>query len=756
MKKRLITTFMMFLITGSGFAQPLDNTLICIDPGHGGHEIGGTGDDRYVSTTGFWESESNFEKALYLRAILEDLGATIILTRYGNDDDNLDDPSLSQRVEIAKSNFVDFMHSIHSNGWNGERNYTLMLFQGFDDGPTYPDAKVMSEIMAVELYNAHRTTHYSVRGDFDFYGTGEAYLGIFRNLNMAGTLSEGSFHDYIPESWRLMNSDYRKHEAWAIARSFMEFYDAGTFSFGEIAGVVRDTQKIVNYFYLSSTDDAHTPVNNLTVTLQPGNQIYHGDDMNNGFFLFDSLMPGTYTIYFDAPGYYSDSTEITVIANQTVFADANLVSFAPSVPGHVRVLWDGPASLKIEVEPALRANGYRAYISQDGVTFSDSVDADTTAIIVPDLQENSVYYFKISALNDSLVSDKTRHLYAGVPSAGPHQVLIVNGFDRGTNDRFDYIRFCADPVNDRGYPFSYVMNETVISGDVLLTDFSTVHWILGDESTVDETFSNTEQQLVKAFLDGGGHLFVSGPEIGWDLDHRGSTSDKQFYNGYLKSRYVTDAPGGSQGLYYTAQPIKRGIFEGLDNISFDDGTHGTIDSDWPDAIWAQGGAGNILQYQGVNPTEANGVAAIAYEGLFLNGTTPGKLVYLAFPFETVYNTTRRTEIMDRVFDFFEGEIPVLPIEQENVAKVEKFNLEQNFPNPFNPVTQIKFSLSETNQTTLIIYDVVGRKVKTLIDNRMTAGEYAVDFNASRLASGTYFYVLRSGPFTMRKKMIYLK
>jgi hypothetical protein len=112
--------------------------------------------------------------------------------------------------------------------------------------------------------------------------------------------------------------------------------------------------------------------------------------------------------------------------------------------------------------------------------------------------------------------------------------------------------------------------------------------------------------------------------------------------------------------------------------------------------------------------------------------------------------------MNRVFDFFEDGIPVLPIEQENIAKVEKFNLEQNFPNPFNPVTQIKFSLSETNQTTLIIYDVVGRKVKTLIDNRMTAGEYAVDFNASRLASGTYFYVLRSGPFTMRKKMIYLK
>jgi N-acetylmuramoyl-L-alanine amidase len=752
MKKSLIILFLIFLSIGSGFTQPLDSILICIDPGHGGHE----GDDRFISTTGFWESESNFGKALYLRTILEDLGATIILTREGNDDNILDDPSLSQRVEIANSNFVDYMHSIHSNGFEGQTNYTLMLFQGFDNGPTYPEAKEMSEIMGPEVFNAHRTTTYYVRGDFDFYGTGGPYLGIFRNLNMPGTLSEGSFHDYIPESWRLMNSMYHKHEAWAIARSFLEYFEAGTLSYGEIAGVVRDTQKFVNYFYLSSTDDARTPVNNLTVTLQPGNLVYSGDDMNNGFFLFDSLVPGPYTLYFDAPGYHRDSTEVTVTANQTVFADADLLSFSPSIPEHVRVLQDGPTSLKIGVEPALHANGYRVYIGQDGVSFTDSVDADTTAIIVPDLQENRVYYFKVSALNDSLVSDKTRRLYAGVPSSESHEVLIVNGFDRGTNNRFDYIRFCANPINDRGYPFSYVMNETVILGEVLLTDYSTVIWILGDESTVDETFSNTEQIKVKAFLDGGGHLFVSGPEIGWDLDNKGSSSDKQFYNNYLKAKYVTDAPKGVQSGYYTAIPIMRGIFEGLENITFDDGTHGTIDSDWPDAIWAQGGAGNILQYQNVTPTEANGVAAIAYEGLFPNGTVPGKMVYLAFPFETVYDATRRTEIMDRVFDFFEGEIPVLPIDQDDVAKVKKFSLEQNFPNPFNPLTKINFSLNETNQTTLIIYDVIGRKIKTLLDRKMVAGEYGVDFNASHLASGTYFYVLRSGPFIMRKKMVLIK
>jgi hypothetical protein len=244
--------------------------------------------------------------------------------------------------------------------------------------------------------------------------------------------------------------------------------------------------------------------------------------------------------------------------------------------------------------------------------------------------------------------------------------------------------------------------------------------------------------------------------MGWDLDNRGSTFDRQFYNTYLNADYITDAPGGSQGQYYTAVPITRGIFEGLDNIEYDDGSHGTIDSDWPDAIWAQGGAGNIMQYEGLDPSISNGVAAIGYEGLFPNGSIPGKLIYLAFPFETVYDETMRIDIMDRVFDFFEGNIPVLPIEQDESVMPYTFALEQNFPNPFNPVTQIKFTLSETNKTTLVIYDIIGRKIKSLINSTMDAGEYTVDFNASELASGTYIYALRSGPNSLKKKMVLIK
>ncbi len=104
------------------------------------------------------------------------------------------------------------------------------------------------------------------------------------------------------------------------------------------------------------------------------------------------------------------------------------------------------------------------------------------------------------------------------------------------------------------------------------------------------------------------------------------------------------------------------------------------------------------------------------------------------------------------------------VEKFNVSKVEdntpylpeKFLLSQNYPNPFNPITHIKFSLTETNLTTLTIYDVIGRKVKTLVNERLAPGVYEVVFDAGSLASGTYFYILNSGSHTMKKKMILLK
>ncbi|HRJ05566.1 MAG TPA: T9SS type A sorting domain-containing protein, partial [Ignavibacteria bacterium] len=85
-----------------------------------------------------------------------------------------------------------------------------------------------------------------------------------------------------------------------------------------------------------------------------------------------------------------------------------------------------------------------------------------------------------------------------------------------------------------------------------------------------------------------------------------------------------------------------------------------------------------------------------------------------------------------------------------------YSLSQNYPNPFNPVTNIKFSIPAAGNVKLVIFDILGREVKTLLNDVKPAGNYVVDFNAAELSSGAYFYRLESGNFVETKKMLLVK
>lgn len=85
-----------------------------------------------------------------------------------------------------------------------------------------------------------------------------------------------------------------------------------------------------------------------------------------------------------------------------------------------------------------------------------------------------------------------------------------------------------------------------------------------------------------------------------------------------------------------------------------------------------------------------------------------------------------------------------------------FNLNQNYPNPFNPTTVIGYQLPANSFVTLEVYDVLGRKVRTLINERQTAGAHLVNFNAIDLSSGVYFYRLTSGSFVNTKTLMLIK
>lgn len=86
----------------------------------------------------------------------------------------------------------------------------------------------------------------------------------------------------------------------------------------------------------------------------------------------------------------------------------------------------------------------------------------------------------------------------------------------------------------------------------------------------------------------------------------------------------------------------------------------------------------------------------------------------------------------------------------------KFQLFQNFPNPFNPQTRIKFALPKAADVKIVVFDILGQEVLDLLDERREAGFHAVDFIAGQLASGMYFYTIQAGPNRAVKKMILVR
>ena len=102
--------------------------------------------------------------------------------------------------------------------------------------------------------------------------------------------------------------------------------------------------------------------------------------------------------------------------------------------------------------------------------------------------------------------------------------------------------------------------------------------------------------------------------------------------------------------------------------------------------------------------------------------------------------------------------PQSPTATKEDSKIlpDKFELFANYPNPFNPSTRIQYTIPKNTTVILKVFDVIGREVATLVNESKPAGYYEVQFDASRLSSGIYFYELRAGNYRSVKKMLLMK
>lgn len=138
------------------------------------------------------------------------------------------------------------------------------------------------------------------------------------------------------------------------------------------------------------------------------------------------------------------------------------------------------------------------------------------------------------------------------------------------------------------------------------------------------------------------------------------------------------------------------------------------------------------------------------------GTTSIKIFYEYKDYLSEFDNEDKISYRLKQIDF-SGEFTLSEIiTVGHLQNSNRFSLGQNFPNPFNPSTQINFTLSNAANTELTIYDLLGNKVKTIINEFKAAGNYNVNFDGSNLTSGIYIYVLKTGNGSITRKMTLLK
>jgi hypothetical protein len=167
---------------------------------------------------------------------------------------------------------------------------------------------------------------------------------------------------------------------------------------------------------------------------------------------------------------------------------------------------------------------------------------------------------------------------------------------------------------------------------------------------------------------------------------------------------------------------------------------------WPDAAWITARCDSmklVIPFDTVLPTTG------------INMASTDTLV-IPKPYDVTGWNPSAPVLQLRIFKWGLHQPNIDAVRKENQLIPSSFSLEQNFPEPFNPQTTIRFSLPHETHVTLKVFNFLGQEVQTLVNDTRTAGSYSVDFDASNLSSGMYFYTLHTRRFLQTKKMLVIR
>jgi hypothetical protein len=358
--------------------------------------------------------------------------------------------------------------------------------------------------------------------------------------------------------------------------------------------------------------------------------------------------------------------------------DGGPLVFLPEPPANVRAFGTNDG-VRIAWEPGGSGggspNGYLVYRSTNGYGFGNPVSTSGLGVLLTNLAFDRDYYFRVTATNAGGESLFSACVGARRNSTSELPVLVVNAFDRfaralcprqtagpgvggiygGTEtfDRvrpremnsFDYVVQHGQALNALGVAFDACHHRAVENSQVRLTNYRVVFWAVGQESAADETFSVLEQLLVGYHLEAGGHLFVSGSEIAFDLgrDVGPSNADRHFLSNRLHAVLGGDA--NSNAGVYTFSSAALSIFTNNPTAQFGQGSGSPYRVLAPNRLTPVADGRAALRYVG----GSGGVAAVQYDGAGAGG---GRVVFLSVPFESIGGAAVRERYLSDVLRFF--------------------------------------------------------------------------------------------------------
>lgn len=392
-------------------------------------------------------------------------------------------------------------------------------------------------------------------------------------------------------------------------------------------------------------------------------------------------------------------------------------------------------SLEVKVKNDPNVTHYKIYLSINGVSFSAPQLLAKTNLTLTALTPNQVYFMKISAYNSTYsLTSPVSEVLGAVPCNYQDSLLIINGFDRSvTGNTYDFIKQHGGSAYSNAKYFSSATNEALQDGLLNINAYKMVDWILGKESTANQTFNSTEQTMVSNYLKQGGNFFVSGSEIGWDLDNSGTTADKSFYNNYLKASYVADAPNGQASTWYKSvkEPFNN-LFTFTDTTFFDNGTNGSYNVDYPDVITPLNGSASCLKFT----NSGSNVGGINYSGIFSGGTASAKLVYITFPFETIVTSAKRNSMFRDIWNYFFPNV---------ITSVHALIINSEYLIYPSPAHEIIFVSGPAKINNLILYNLQGQ----ILIQESNASQLYID----KLNSGIYLLEIQTDANTLIKKFV---